>query len=294
MKNQMIKGLLGITLSLLFFTGVASAASEKTILNVAPKGEVPLQLYVFNCGEVLARDISLFNPAADKGVSMEMAVPCYLIKHPKGTLFWDGGLPDALHKEKNGVEYYDGAFNFSVSKTLISQLKEINVEPADIDFLALSHLHADHAGNANYFTRSTWLIQENEHAIAFSKEAENHGFNRANFGQLKDSKTVMLNGDYDVFGDGSVVILFMPGHSPGHQSLWVDLPKTGPVIISGDLYHFQKNRENYGIPIWNDKRQSIHSFARMDNILDATKATFWIQHDKPIYDSLRKSPAYYQ
>jgi len=294
MKNQVLQGLAGAALSVFMLSGTSFAASEANRINVQATGNVPLQLNVFECGRVLARDISIFNPAADKGVSMKMAVPCYLITHPKGTVFWDGGLPDALIDKKDGLEYYEGAFNFSVKKTLISQLEEINIKPSDIDFLALSHLHVDHAGNANYFSESTWLVQDNERTIAFSKDAGNYGFIPHDYAQLKNSKTVKLNGDHDVFGDGSVVILSTAGHSPGHQSLWVDLPKTGPVIISGDLYHFQKNRENYGIPIWNSKKESIHSFARVDNILDRTKAALWIQHDMPLFKSLKKSPAFYE
>ncbi len=294
MKSLIMNSLAGLVLTVTIAAGAANAAPAIKKLDVRPAGSTALKLYVFDCGLVQARDISIFNPAVDKGVAMDMAVPCYLIKHPKGTLFWDGGLPDAFNEMKDGLEYYDGAFNLSVPKTLKSQLQEIGVDPASVDYLALSHLHVDHAGNANYFDQSTWLIQENEHTIAFSDQAEQLGFIPKDYANLKDSKTVKLHGDHDVFGDGSVVILFAPGHSPGHQVLWVDLAKTGPIIISGDLYHFQKNRENYGIPIWNAKRESIHSFVRIDNILEKTKATLWIEHDKPLFDSLKKSPAFYE
>lgn len=294
MKTLIMKTLASLALSAFLASGAALARADIKKLDVQSVGGIPLKLYIFDCGRVLARDISIFNPAADKGVAMDMAVPCYLIKHPDGTLFWDGGLPDALHEKKDGVDYYNGAFKLSVAKTLMSQMKEIAADPADIDYMALSHLHVDHAGNANYFSKSTWLIQAGEHDIAFSDRAGKYGFSPKDYAGLKNSKTIRLNGDHDVFGDGSVVILFAPGHSPGHQVLWVDLPKTGPVIISGDLYHFQKNRENYGIPIWNTKRESVHSFVRIDNILDKTGATLWIEHDKAKFDSLKKSPAFYE
>ncbi|WP_419905841.1 N-acyl homoserine lactonase family protein [Kiloniella sp.] len=293
-RKMLVKGMLGASISFLLSIGTTQAAPKVIGVDTLLTNNTELQLYVFECGNVSARDLSLFNPAITKGTAMEMVAPCYLIKHPKGTLFWDGGLSDSLNTEPNGVEFYEGAFNFSVSKTLISQLEEIRVKPKDVDYLALSHLHADHVGNANYFANSTWLVQENEHTIAFSENAQDYGFHIDDYIGLKDSETMKLNGDHDVFGDGSVVILSTPGHSPGHQVLWVNLPQTGPVILSGDLYHFQENRDNYGIPVWNSKKETIQSFVKIDNILDKTNAQLWIEHDKPTFDSLIKSPAFYQ
>ena len=96
-----------------------------------------------------------------------------------------------------------------------------------------------------------------------------------------------------MFGDGSVVLIPTPGHTAGHQSLLVNLVDTGPVLLAGDLYHFQFNRDHYGIPVWNDKKATIRSFAKIDELLDKTKAQLWIQHDKPQFDALKKAPAYY-
>ena len=259
------------------------------------KSTVEIKLYVLDCGTIEARDLSLFNPQITQGKKMAMAVPCYVIKHPtKGTLVWDAGLQDEISTSPNGVDASQGAFHLTVKKTMLSQLKEIGIEPKNVTYFAPSHLHLDHSGNANYFTQSTLLMQQKEYQIAFSKEAGNYGFDPSHYAALKDAKHITLNGDHDVFGDGSAIILSTPGHSPGHQSLYIKLPETGPVILSGDLYHFEENRVNYGIPVWNDKKLTIQSFARIDHVLDNTAATLWIQHDPEEAKSKRMSPNFYK
>ena len=259
------------------------------------KSAAQIKLYVLDCGTVQALDLSLFNPKIDKGVQMDMAVPCYVIKHPsKGTLVWDAGLNDELASQENGVERYQGAFHLSVKRTMRSQMQEIGIEAQEVTYFAPSHLHLDHSGNANYFSNSTLLIQQTEYQIAFSKDAGKYDFDINNYSALKDAKRIELQGDHDVFGDGSAIILSTPGHSLGHQSLYLKLPETGPIILSGDLYHFEKNRSDYGIPVWNDKKSTISSFARIDNIIDQTSAKLWIQHDPAAAKTMRMSPAFYR
>jgi len=253
-----------------------------------------LKLYVFDCGEILVRDKSMFNPVLTKGEHITFADTCYLIKHPKGTLFWDTGLSDSLLGLSEGVDAGDGAFNFKVFKTLKSQLEEIDVDPLSVDYIAFSHLHLDHTANSAYFLNATWLIQENEYELAFSPDAEKFFFNPQDYSVLQGNETIKLNGHHDVFGDKSVVIISTPGHTPGHQALYINLPETGPIILSGDLYHFQKNREEYGFPVFNTKKETVHSFALIDDLLDKLNAKLWIQHDKPFVDSLNLSPAFYQ
>ncbi len=184
--------------------------------------------------------------------------------------------------------------NFSVPKTLKSQLDSIGLNFSDITYLAFSHLHLDHTGNAKYFSKSTWLVQEVDYALAFSEAATKHGYKPADYNHLKEVPVIKLKGDHDVFGDGSVVLISTPGHSVGHQSLFVDLPKTGPVVLSGDLYHYRKNRENYVIPTYNSKKETIHSFVKIDNLLTQTKAQLWIAHDKEQFDQLKHAPEFYE
>ena len=256
---------------------------------------VELKLYVFNCGEILVREKSLFNPALPEGLQMTLSDTCYLIKHPKGTLMWDTGLSDGLSGLPNGIDVAEGVFNLSVTKTLSSQLEEINVDPLSIDYIAFSHLHFDHTANARYFQNATWLIQKPEYKAAFSPEAVSLFFNPDDYSSLKDNETIQLDGHYDVFNDGSVVILSTPGHTPGHQNLFLNLPETGPIILSGDLYHFEENRAEYVIPVFNtSKRETVHSFVLIDNVIDGINASLWIQHDKQFMESLRLSPEFYK
>jgi glyoxylase-like metal-dependent hydrolase (beta-lactamase superfamily II) len=268
------------------------AAQEHTGTSTQSAGS--LKLYVFECGRVLARDLSLFNPLIKKGTEMEMVTPCYLIQHKQGTLIWDAGLSDELIKTPAGVDVLDGAFHMSVKTTLTSQLNAIHVDPLSVNYLAFSHLHNDHTGNAKLFINATWLMQESEYQVAYGPNADQYGYHPDDYANLPDVRIVKLHGEYDVFGDGSVTIIPTPGHSAGHQSLLVNLSDTGPVLLSGDLYHFQFNRDHYGIPVWNDKKATIRSFALVDELLEKTNAQLWIHHDKPQFDVLKKSPDYYQ
>ena len=284
-----------IKLSGLMMLSSLVEAKPVTIGQLNAQSYANIKLYILDCGTVKARDLSLFNPHIAKSEHMDMAVPCYVIKHPtKGSLVWDAGLQDNISKSPDGVEAFQGAFHLTVKKTMLAQLQEIGLDPKEVTYFAPSHLHLDHGGNANYFAQSTLLIQESEYQVAFSKDAANYGFDISHYSALKHAKRVSLKGDYDVFGDGSTIILSTPGHSPGHQSLYVKLAETGPIILSGDLYHFKENRTTYGIPVWNDKKLTIQSFAKIDNILDNTSAKLWIQHDPEEAKSKIMSPLFYK
>lgn len=255
--------------------------------------KTPLKLYVFDCGRILVKDISLFSPGYDENVTKKLTNSCYLIVHPKGKLLWDTGLDDKIGKE--GTIVGDGAFALKVEKPLMDQLKEINVDPKTIDYLALSHFHFDHTGNANNFVNSTLIVQDSEYKAAFSDKAKEMNFNPDSYSHFANGKVMKLNGDKDLFGDGSVVIKSTPGHTPGHQSLFIDLPKTGPIVLSGDLYHFTKNKNFRRVPSFNfDKEQTLKSMDTLDKFVADKKAILWIQHDFEQNRSIEHSPNYYQ
>ena len=232
--------------------------AEEQIVGTAPSEETSasLRLYLFDCGHLRIADPGRFSLTMDEVSTLELSVPCYLIEHPDGTLLWDAGLSDSLaegspHTQANGTVT-------TVTATLRAQLEELGYQPADITYLALSHLHYDHAGNANDFVASTWLVQRPEHEAAFS-DAQGF-FDQALYTELENSETMLLDGDHDVFGDGTVVIKSAPGHTPGHQVLFVDLAETGGVVLSGDLYHFPENRTLKRVPTFNfDEAQTLAS-----------------------------------
>jgi N-acyl homoserine lactone hydrolase len=250
-----------------------------------------VRLYVFDCGRLKSA-----NPQAllDHGVTTtDMSVAAYLIVHPRGTLLWDTGvIPDELVRPEGTTEA-----RATVYKTLRGQLAEIGYKPADINYLALSHNHYDHSANGNEFAGSTWLVAKAERDVMFpEKPPEKENAAATRFAALKNSKTKILDGDYDVFGDGSVIIVPTPGHTPGHQSLFVKLVKTGPIVLSGDLYHYpvefaDRNFNYTGGRVSDMERDSR---TRLDAFMKEKGATLWIQHDLLQFNQLKKSPEYYE
>jgi len=244
------------------------------------------RLYVLNCGEGVAGDISRWSPGVNVGKSMDFVDTCYLIHHARGWLLWDSGVADAIAALPDGQAPADPrAIHWRRPKTLASQLDQIGVKPADIGFLAVSHTHPDHIGNVEMFPQAMLLVQRAEY--------EWPGANNAP--RFKPAHPVTrLEGDYDVFGDGSVTIIATPGHTPGHQSLLVRLPNTGALVLSGDAVHFRSNWENRAVPSINaDKDKTLASMQRIADLLASEKAQLWINHDKAQRDGLKMAPGYY-
>ena len=177
-------------------------------------------------------------------------------------------------------------------------MAEIGYKPADIAYLALSHYHYDHSANANQFAGSTWLVQKAERAAMFPDTPPRNPIDPgvvAKFSALKNSKIVALDGDHDVFGDGNVVIIATPGHTPGHQSLFVKLAKSDPVVLSGDLYHYPEERTLNRLPVAEfNKDQTAASRAELEIFLKKTGAQLWIEHDIVANGKLKKAPAFYE
>jgi glyoxylase-like metal-dependent hydrolase (beta-lactamase superfamily II) len=249
-----------------------------------------LALYVLNCGRIQIKDMSMFTPGENEGQEMDGANTCYVVSHSTGgTLVWDAGLPDALADLPDGQE--DESFGARMDRTMTAQLAELDLTPGSVDYIALSHLHFDHSGNANAFAGVTWLVQTPEFEAAFGPEPQAFGFDPTSYGEL-EATAMLLDGEHDVFGDGSVTIIPAPGHTPGHQVLLVDLPETGPVLLSGDLWHMQYNRDNRGVPSFNwDADATLASMDKIEGVLAETGARLIIQHDPTHVDGLPYAPA---
>jgi glyoxylase-like metal-dependent hydrolase (beta-lactamase superfamily II) len=257
-----------------------------------PHGAVD-RMYVLECGESKTTDVSNWSPGINVGVAREFSDNCYLIKHGDSLLLWDTGMSDSFAAKPEGVSAAGGILTLFVRKTLAAQLRQLGVAPADITHLAVSHFHGDHVGNANLFTAARLYTQEPEYEAAFGPSPAKFGFGPALYEGLKSSQTVKLNGDHDVFGDGSVVILSTPGHTPGHQSLLVRLPKRGAVVLSGDMVHFDDNWVHRRVPARNfNKEQSVQSMERIAALLAAEHAELWINHDKAQSAGIPKAPDY--
>ena len=244
------------------------------------------RLYILDCGQNTGKDQSRWSPGVNEGKPIEFSDNCYLIRHAKGLLLWDTGVPDAVAAMPDGMVVANGAIVYHRAKTLIAQLAEIGVKPADITYVAVSHTHGDHVGNIGLFPTSTVLIQGAEYDWAMTQSV------KPAFAATQ--KIEKLAGDHDVFGDGSVMILSTPGHTPGHESLLVLLPKTGALVLSGDAVHFRDNWEQRRVPSMNVNRdQTLASLQRIAGVLEDKKAQLWINHDKPQSAGLRYAPAYY-
>ena len=250
------------------------------------------KLSVFDCGWLGFTDITLFGLSNEESPVREMFVPCYLIEHQGKRMVWDFGLPPNI-VGAGVVEYVPGAtMRYDVS--IIDQLKTLGLDPGDIDFIAPSHLHFDHAGALSLFKGSTLLIQKAERDSVVDGNTENVAIDPSLFAGMEDTPTVQLEGDHDVFGDGKVVIYSTPGHTAGHQVLFIELENTGRIVLSGDLYHFRFSRENQRTPEFNFSRdQTLESMERVEALLEQKAATLWIEHDHALADTLKKSPAFY-
>lgn len=264
-----------------------------------PPAPTSLRLYVFDCGKLKISDTSVYGFAPSDLAATDMPVPCFLVAHPKGTLIWDTGvLPDKLLASGGSVTQGNPGSTAmaTVTKPLKAQLAEIGYAPEDITYLALSHCHWDHTANANDFAGATWLVRQEERDAMFGQPPT---FARClipqTFSALKNSKTVILKRDeYDVFGDGTVIIKSAPGHTPGHQVLFLKLRQTGPVSLSGDLYHYPEERAQHRVPKTDFNRdQTAASRAAIEAFLKKAGAQLWIQHDLTANAKLKKAPAYY-
>ena len=258
-----------------------------------------LRLYVLDCGKITVANGDSMGFKPEELATSNMITPCFLIVHPKGTMMWDTGeIPDSAFAT-GAAPATQGAF--TVDRPLLPQLAAIGYTPADITYLALSHYHGDHVANANAFAGSTWIVQQGDRDAIFAPRPTNPGRlgavpNAAYFTDLAKSKTIVLKGeDHDVFGDGTVVIKFTPGHTPGHQSLFLKLAMTGPVLLSGDLYHYPEEITYKRIPSFDtDKEQTAKSRAMIEEFVKKNNAQLWIQHDYTAGITRRIAPAYYE
>jgi N-acyl homoserine lactone hydrolase len=277
------------------FVGVMAIAIVVASAMPQPKTKPPktVRLYVFDCGVIQGLDVGLFNFKKEELAETRMVVPCYMVAHPKGTLMWDvGAIPDTAFKD-DGAPVTQGFFYST--RTLKSQLSEIGYAPADITYLGLSHYHVDHIANSNEFASATWLVRQVERDAMFADKPPAR-VDPMNYSDLKNSKTTILTTDeYDVFGDGKVIIKSAPGHTPGHQVLILKPAKTGNVMLAGDLYHYPEERKVNNVPTFEFSReQSLASRAMIEGYVKKTNTQLWIEHDFAANEKLKKSPNYYE
>jgi glyoxylase-like metal-dependent hydrolase (beta-lactamase superfamily II) len=259
-----------------------------------------VRLFVLE-GGVLASDPARYRLTNDEVETTALSIAAYLIVHPRGVLLWDAAavadgerVSSAAGAEQRLVRTDRQERFVTLGPPLAAQLAASGFVPADVTHLALSHYHWDHTANANAFAHATWLVREIERDLMFAAEPPG-GTRPATYTSLKDSRTIFLTADeYDVFGDGTVVVKVTPGHTEGHQVLYLQLAKTGGIVLSGDLYHYPEERTLDRLPT-GDVDQALTNSARveLDAFLARTGAKLWIQHDLVAHRKLKKAPEYY-
>jgi N-acyl homoserine lactone hydrolase len=262
------------------------------------KAGVAEKLFRLDCGRSLANDESVWTPGENVGRSIEFSSTCWLIKHGSEWLLWDTGVPEAALNDPRGWSTLPKLIVYHLDKTLTDQLAEIGLKPRDIARVAISHTHGDHIGNVGLFPNSTILMQQAEYSWINSDNGPNDNVNqlmalaRKLLGTPKNLQ--LIDGDTDVFGDGSVTLVSTPGHTPGSQSLLVHLKNSGFIILSGDVVHSEENFEKNRVPSLNtNKAESIASMEKIRQMIAKYKATLFINHDKKQTDKLKLLPAFY-
>jgi glyoxylase-like metal-dependent hydrolase (beta-lactamase superfamily II) len=259
------------------------------------------RLYVLD-GGVLASDPTRYRLTVEEVDETPLSIASYLIVHPRGVLLWDAGaVADAeriagpLGTEQRLLRA-DGQERFvKLGPPLLEQLAAAGYAPRDVTHLALSHLHWDHTADANAFAHATWLVRQIERDAMFAPEPPG-GARPETYAALKNSRTVIVTGEeHDVFGDGSVVIKHAPGHTEGHQVLYVKLAQTGPVLLSGDLYHYPQERTLNRLPTFEfSEEQTRMAREDVEKFLSRTDAALWIQHELAAHRKLKKAPEFYE
>jgi N-acyl homoserine lactone hydrolase len=274
------------------------AANAGTPLPNPAKAGVAEKLYRLDCGRSLANDESVWTPGENVGRDIQFSSTCWLIQHGRDWLLWDTGVPEATLDDPRGWSTLPKLIVYHLDKSLTDQLAVIGLKPGDVGRVAISHTHGDHIGNMGLFPNSTILMQHAEYSWIHSPDGPNDNVNqlmalaRKLLGTPKNLQ--LIEGDTDVFGDGSVTLVSTPGHTPGHQSLLVHLENSGFIILSGDVVHMEENFEKNIVPSLNtSKPESLASMERVRRLIGTYKATMFINHDKSQTDTLKLIPAFY-
>lgn len=258
-----------------------------------------VRLYVLD-GGVLESDPTRYRLTPQEVRTTQLSITAFLVVHPRGTLLWDtGAVPDDAwtptgQPVARRIYLSDGRERpVTVTRSIGGQIEAAGILPSQVTYLALSHAHWDHTANANAFAAATWLTRQAERD-AMLPASPRAVPEPSTFARLRSSRTVVVSGEHDVFGDGTVVLLPTPGHTNGHQALYVKLANTGGVVLAGDLYHYPEERTLNRLPTADaDVEQTRRSREWLDGFLLRTGARLWIQHDLTAAREWKRSPAYY-
>lgn len=279
------------------------AITAAVALAQSPQG---MKLYVFSSGALTIGKHILQNLAPQD--TIKVPVGFFLVMHPKGNVLFDTGNNDKIITDPS---YWGPAFQRlspvnTPDMAIDAQLGRIGLKPDDITYVVVSHLHLDHGGNVGKFPNSTLVVQKDEIRNAFWPEPGTAGPYipgdiaplRSDLGEAMPNKykMIQLNGDMDIFGDGSVVVKRWVGHTPGSQMMVVRLPKTGTIILTGDNAYFRENVEKNILPnvaLAYDPPGILRAYEWIRYLQATEKADFFTAHDPDAFKALKKPPEYY-
>ncbi len=258
-----------------------------------------MKLYFFESGIIKTQKHFLVR--SGEGIPYDIPIPFYLIEHPKGNVLFDTGLAyDTIDKK---VEYFGDAI-VAVFDPIVTEeqwcanaLQKVNCKPEDIKYVILSHLHADHAGCVGDFPNAKYIVQRDElHQAYVHDYYMKASYTRKDFD--KNVNWLLLNGwrddKLDLFNDGSIIIYFTPGHSPGHQSLLVNLPNSGPMFFTADACCIRENLDSNVLPttLWNVE-ETVRSVERIKFLQECHDVKIITGHDPEDWQKFKKAPEYY-
>ena len=277
------------TVLALLASGFAAAASAQDI-----------RLYAFSSG-ALTIGRGILQNLAPVDPPIQIPVGFFVVRHPRGNVLFDTGNNDKLITDPNywapDLRALKPAMTPEVAIDV--QLKKIGLSPDDIRYVVASHLHLDHGGNVGRFPKSTLVVQRDEVANAFWPKAGTGGpYVLGDFVGLRDGKQrmIQLDGDMDLFGDGTVVVKRWVAHTPGSQMMTVRLKNTGLVILTGDNVYFRENVEknlppNIVLAYYPTGFFTAYEWIRQQ--MASQKADFFTAHDPDAFKAMKKAPAYY-
>ena len=266
---------------------ISACASTEARHPGASAKPAAVKLYTMDCGSFHVKDAAAFSDdGAYKGQVRDLVDPCYLIRHPKGDLIWDTGVPASTATAPADP------FAMRQPVKLVDELAQLKLRPADVTYVSFSHTHFDHAGNGSMFAASTFIVDEKEREWMFRDEARK-GKDFADWAALETAKTITMNGeaDYDVFGDGSVLMIATHGHTPGHRILLVHLKAAGNVILAGDMWHLAESRASRRVPVFNtNKADTLASMDKVEALAKKKSAKVVRQHVPEDFAAMPKVP----
>lgn len=232
-------------------------------------------------------------PSYPEARDIQIPITMWVLDHPKGLVVYDTGNNVAISDGQCLTHWVQGMCDFlqpdqTRDDVIDRQLEKLGYSVDDVKILITSHSHLDHIGNIEMFPNAIHVIQKKELYQAWwpEKFQRNGAHVLADYDDARDFNYLELEGDYDLFGDGSVVILSTPGHTLGHQSVKLQLPETGTVILSQDAIWMEENLEGYPAGLNYSILDYTNSLNRLKMMRDVEDAQLWFGHSMNQYEKM--------